>query len=64
MCVFIIFIDELALTKIGILWRDRMVQGWKKVHGTNAHPPKDASFGVRLENAPPGVTNEVSKYLM
>lgn len=41
-----------------------MVQGWKKVHGTNAQPPKDASFGVRLENAPPGVTNEVSNYLI
>ncbi|XP_055947858.1 rho GTPase-activating protein 21-like isoform X2 [Argiope bruennichi] len=50
--------DELALTKIGVLWRDRMVQGWKKVHGTNSHIPKGASFGVKLENAPPGVTNE------
>ncbi|GFT15370.1 rho GTPase-activating protein 21 [Nephila pilipes] len=50
--------DELALTKIGVLWRDRMVQGWKKVHGMNSHIPKGASFGVKLENAPPGVTNE------
>lgn len=37
-----------------------MVQGWKKVHGMNSHIPKGASFGVKLENAPPGVTNEVS----
>ncbi|KAG8176588.1 hypothetical protein JTE90_024249 [Oedothorax gibbosus] len=50
--------DELALSKIGVLWRDRMVQGWKKVHGMNSHLPKGASFGVKLENAPPGVTNE------
>lgn len=57
---FVVSLDELVLTKIGILWRDRMVQGWKKVHGSNVHVPKGASFGVKLENAPPGVTNEVS----
>ncbi|XP_071040617.1 rho GTPase-activating protein 23 isoform X2 [Parasteatoda tepidariorum] len=50
--------DELALTKIGVLWRDRMLQGWKRVHGVNSHIPKGSSFGVKLENAPPGITNE------
>lgn len=51
--------DELVLSKIGIIWRDRMVQGWKKVHGgSSQNSSKCASFGVRLEDAPSAVTNE------
>lgn len=51
--------DELVLSKIGIIWRDRMVQGWKKVHGgSSQNSSKYASFGVRLEDAPSAVTNE------
>ncbi|XP_067142144.1 rho GTPase-activating protein 21-A-like isoform X3 [Centruroides vittatus] len=56
--------DELALPKFGMIWRDRVSQGWKKVHSTSSIPPKGSSFGVKLEDCPTSESNEHVPWLI
>lgn len=56
--------DELALPKFGMMWRDRVSQGWKKVHSLSSVPPKGSSFGVKLEDCPASENNEFVPWLI